>query len=413
MKGVRVLLLCGACAAMAHAANGAEQWVATWGASPAPQMADATAMREHKLIFEDETVREIVHVSAGGAAVRIRLSNAYGKKTVEIGAVHVALRSSDSGIVAGSDRAVTFGGRASVAIPADAPLLSDPVELRVAAGGELAISLYVAHAEGAGIHYSAQQKQYIGRGNQVSAAAIANPVSVASWVFLAGVDVRASEAAARTVVAFGDSITDGAASTMDANRRWPDVLAARLAGNEGTRDVAVVDAGIGGNRILHDAGAANIGFGLNGLARFERDALGVPGARYVIVLEGINDIGHAGTSAPVSETVSAEDLIGGLKQMIERAHEHGLKIFGGTLTPFEGTVFPGYFSPEKEVKRKAVNAWIRTGGAFDGVIDFEKAVADPQHPDRMLAAYDSGDHLHPNDAGYKTMGEAVDLALFR
>jgi lysophospholipase L1-like esterase len=214
------------------------------------------------------------------------------------------------------------------------------------------------------------------------------------------------------VVAFGDSITDGALSTVDANHRWPNILADRLLAQHGSKKVAVLDAGIGGNRILHDA-ASDVRFGMNALARFDRDALAQPGVKYVIVLEGINDLGHPGQSAPVSETVSAEDIIAGLKQLIERAHEKGFKIFGATLTPFEGTAIPGYFTPEKEVKRKAVNEWIRTGKAFDGVIDFEKAVRDPNHPDRMLPAYDGGDRLHPGDAGYKAMGEAVDLSLFR
>jgi lysophospholipase L1-like esterase len=230
-------------------------------------------------------------------------------------------------------------------------------------------------------------------------------------VFLTGVDVLAPESAS-AVVAFGDSITDGARSTVDANRRWPNILADRLLAGRGRKNVAVLDAGIGGNRILHDA-TANVRFGVNALARFDRDVLAQPGVRYVIVLEGINDLGHAGSSAPESETVSAEDLIAGMKQMIERAHEKGLKIFGATLTPFEGTAFKGYFTPEKEVKRKAVNEWIRSGKAFDGVIDFEKAVRDPSHPDRMLAGYDGGDHLHPGDAGYKAMGEAIDLSLFK
>ena len=174
----------------------------------------------------------------------------------------------------------------------------------------------------------------------------------------------------------------------------------------------MLDAGIGGNRILHDAGA-NVRFGVNALARFDRDVLAQPGVKYVIVLEGINDLGHAGSSAPLSETVSADDLIAGLKQMIERAHENGLKIFGATLTPFEGTAAPGYFTPEKEAKRKTINEWIRNGKAFDGVFDFEKAIRDPEHPDRMLPANDGGDHLHPGDAGYKAMGESIELAVFK
>lgn len=392
-------------------AAGQTHWVATWATSPAPQLAD-DQMRSAKLVFENQTIREIVHASLGSDTVRVRLSNAYGKQTVEIGAAHLALAGKESGIVAGSDRALTFSGRPTVAIPPDALVLSDPVKLIVPAGANLAVSLFLPKATaGGGIHYASQQNSYLGAGDVTGAASLPQPATVASWVFLTGVDVLAP-AAAGAVVAFGDSITDGARSTLDANHRWPDILASRLLAQRGRKQIAVVNAGIGGNRILHDP-ANNIRFGVNALARFDRDVLAQPGVQYVILLEGINDLGHAGTSAPESETVSAEDIVAGMKQLIERAHEKGLKVFGATLTPFEGTAFPGYFTPEKEVKRKAVNEWIRTGKAFDGVIDFEKALRDPAHPDRMLPAYDGGDRLHPGDAGYKAMGEAVNLALFQ
>lgn len=388
------------------------RWVATWAASPAPQLPEPGQMRTAKLEFENQTLREIVHVSLGGGEVRVRLSNAYGNQPVEIAAAHIALSGQKSGVTAGSDHALTFSGRPAVMIPADALVLSDPVKLDVSAGSNVAISIFVPKAAtGAGIHYAAQQTSYIASGDLTGAATLPeDAATITSWVFLTGVDVLAPESAS-TIVAFGDSITDGAHSTADANHRWPDILATRLLAEHGRRRLAVVDAGIGGNRILHD-GHSNVRFGVNALARFDRDVLAQPGVKYVIVLEGINDLGHAGQSAPASETVSAEDLIAGLKQMIARAHERGLKIFGATLTPFEGAA-NGYFTPEKEVKRKAVNEWIRTGKAFDGFVDFEKAVRDPAHPDRMLATYDGGDHLHPGDAGYNAMGEAVDLSLFR
>jgi lysophospholipase L1-like esterase len=387
-------------------------WVATWGASPAPQLGDAAQMRAAKLEFNNQTLREIVHTSIGGDTVRLRLSNAYGAQTLDVGSVHVAMRSKDSGIRAGSDRTVTFGGRPAVSVPANALVLSDPVKLDVPAGADLAISIFIPKTSlGAGVHYSAQQTSYIGAGDQTGAAQISSPATITSWIYLTAVEVLAPESAG-TVVAFGDSITDGARSTVDANHRWPNFLAARLLARPGGHKLGVIDAGIGGNRILHDA-AANVRFGVNALARFDRDVLAQAGVQYLIVLEGINDLGHAGSSAPESETVSAEDLIAGLKQMIERAHERGIKVFGATILPFEGTSFKGYFTPEKEAKRKAVNEWIRTGKVFDGVVDFDKAVRDPQHPDRMLPAYDGGDHLHPGDAGYKAMGEAIDLSLFR
>ncbi len=404
-----VLLL--SCATALLAARN-DTWIVTWGASPSPQLADPAALSKQKLTFQNQTVREIVHTSVGGSVVRVRLSNAYGKETVAIGAAHIALRGQESGIVPGTDHALTFSGRASVSIPPNAPVLSDPIKLDVPASADLAISLFLPEAAtGAGIHYSAQQTSYIGKGDMTGAASIAEPDTFTHWVFLTGVDVLSSGKGA-TLVAFGDSITDGAASTVDANHRWPNILAARLQAERQTRLMGTLDAGIGGNRILHDA-SANIVFGVNALARYDRDVLSQPGVKYVIVLEGINDLGHAGSSAPVSETVSAEDLIAGLTQLATRAHERGIKIFGGTLTPFEGARAQGYFTPEKEVKRKAFNDWIRTSKALDGFIDFDKAVQDPQHPDRMMAAYDSGDHLHPNDAGYKKMGESIPLSLFR
>jgi lysophospholipase L1-like esterase len=397
-------------ATLAFAAGAQTHWVATWGASPAPQLANEDQMQAAKLLFENQTLRQIVHTSIGGSSVRIRLSNAYSAKPLDIAAVHIAVRGKDSAIVAGSDRPVTFSGRGAVSIPADALALSDPVKLECPVAGDLAISIFLSGAAAAaGIHYSAQQTSYVAAGDQIAVASLTDPVKTTSWAFLAGVEVLAPESAA-TLVAFGDSITDGARSTTDANHRWTDVLASRLSARNGPR-IGILDAGIGGNRILHDP-VGNVRFGVNALARLDRDVLAQPNVKYLIVLEGINDLGHAGTSAPASETVSAEDVIAGLKQIVERAHEKGIKVFGGTLTPFEGTSSPGYFTPEKEVKRKAINEWIRNGKAFDGVVDFDKAIRDPDHPDRMLSAYDGGDHLHPGDAGYKAMGEAVDLALF-
>ena len=391
---------------------GNDHWVVTWGASPAPQLADETQMRAAKLVFENQTLREIVHTSIGGNTLRVRFSNAFGKDTVEIGAAHIAIRDQGAGIVTASDHALTFGGSPSIAIPPDAVILSDPVNLTVAPASHLAISIFLPKGTmGGGIHYSAQQTSYLGSGDLTKAASMGAPGTFTSWVFLTSVEVMAPDKAS-TVVAFGDSITDGARSTMDADHRWPDFLATRLLARHGGNPVAVLDAGIGGNRILHDA-KTNVRFGVNALARFDRDVLAQPGVKYLIILEGINDLGHAGTSAPASEAVTSSDLIEGMKQMIDRAHEHGIKVFGATLTPFAGTAIKGYFSPEKEAKRKALNEFIRHGHAFDGVIDFEKAVRDPEHPDSMAAAYDGGDHLHPGDAGYKAMGDAIDLTLIQ
>ena len=398
------------CACCSLNAAGDSHWVVTWAAAASPQLPGEAERAKAHLNLENQTIREVVHTSIGGNRMRIRLSNAFGTETVAIGAVHVASCSEGPQIVAGSDRAVTFAGRSSFSIPPNAPFLSDPVDLRVMPLSNLCISIYVpGKATAAGVHYDARQKNFIASGNATTTADLANATSITSWFFLAGVDVAASEPSS-AIVAFGDSITDGAASTVNANRRWPNVLAERLI--EAHEDTAVVDAGIGGNRILHDA-ANPVTFGVNALTRFERDALSEPGAKYVIVLEGINDLGHAGTSAPASEAVTAEDLIAGLRQMIERAHEHQIKIIAATLTPFEGTIHKGYYTAEKEVQRERFNEWIRSSGALDGVVDFEKAIADPANPKRMLPEYDSGDHLHPSDAGYKAMGDAVNLALFK
>jgi len=388
----------------------ASHWVATWGASPAPPL-PADQMTTAHLEFSDQTLREIVHLSIGGDTVRVRLSNLFGKQSVEIGAVHLGVRGKGSEIADESDHPLTFGGRPAVTIPPNAIVFSDAVKLSVRPDSDLAISIYVPHsALGGGVHYAAEQTSYLGKGNQVSAPSFPDPLAITSWIFLAGVDVEAPQRAA-ALVAFGDSITDGARSTPDTNRRWPNMLAARLLARK-RHQIGVVDAGIGGNRILHDA-QSNIAFGVNALARFDRDALDQPGVKYVVVMEGINDLGHAGSSAPASEKVSADDLIAGMQQLIEKAHDRGVKIYGATLTPFEGTVFVGYFSAEKELKRKALNEWIRTGKAFDGVIDFDKAVRDPDHPDRILPAYDSGDHLHPSDTGYQAMADSINLKLFK
>jgi lysophospholipase L1-like esterase len=397
---------------LAYPAGAQTRWIGTWGASPSPQLPDMAQIQKAKLAFDNQTLREIVHVSAGGSMIRVRLSNAYGKESVEIGSTHVAIRQQGAAIVPGSDHVVTFSGKPAVTIPPNALVLSDPISISVAPLSDLAISLFLPKPElGGGIHYSAQQTNYLAGGDLTSAIDLPSATTLTSWAFLTGVDVDAPMSAG-TIIAFGDSITDGARSSNDTNHRWPNYLADRLLAGERPAPIGVLDEGIGGNRILHDPNS-NIAFGVNALARFDRDVLAQPGVKYVIVLEGINDLGHAGPNVFPNEQVSAEDIIAGLQQLIARAHENGLKIYGATLTPFTGVGFNGYYSPDKEVKRKAVNKWIRTGGAFDGVIDFEKAVQDPAHPDHIAEAYDSGDHLHPKDEGYKAMADAIDLSLFK
>jgi lysophospholipase L1-like esterase len=386
-------------AGLAHAAkNAATNWVATWGSSPvAPLPANNTNPG-----FTNQTVRMIVHTSVGGSQVRVRLSNAFGTDPLSIGAVHIALRSKDSSTAPGSDHALTFGGSGTVTIPPGALSLSDPVKLDVPAMGNLVVSVFLPGPTGqATWHPAAHETTYISKPGDFSAQADM-PVdrTVASWFYLTDVEV-ATPKPTFAIVTLGDSITDGTNSTTGANRRWPNFLSQRLA--EKHMSLAVVDQGIGGNRILHDL------TGPNALERFDRDVLAQTGVGYVTVLLGINDIGHSTTGTP-PQPVTADELIAGHKQMIERAHAMGLRIVGCTLTPYEGA---SYFSPEGETKREAINEFIRHGGAYDGAIDFDAATRDPQHPTKFLPTYDSGDHLHPNDAGYQAMANAIDLSLFK
>ena len=394
---------------LACSLHGQTRWISTWGDAPAPQ-GDATPK------FNDQTLREIVHISLGGDSIRLRLSNQYATADADIASVHVALRSADSSIVAGSDRAVTFSGRPAVRIPLNAIVLSDPVELKVPSASDLAVSLYIAGPAGAaGVHGIASQTSFIAKGNMTGAASLPDATKGASWAFLTGVDV-AAPATAGTIVAFGDSITDGARSTPDTNHRWPDILAARLLTRKSGPQFSVINMGIGGNRVLNDGAVGKAPrSGVSALARFDVDVLAKSGVKYLVVLEGINDIGHIGPNALPQENVTAEDIIAGHKQMIARAHEAGIKVIGATVTPFEGQAQSsrGYYTPDKEKIRAAINDFIRNGHAYDGVVDFDKAVRDPGNPNVMLKAYDSGDSLHPNDAGYKAMGEAFDLSLFR
>ncbi len=385
--------------ANASALSGDEHWVGTWGASP--QAAGAP------LPLSGQTLREIVHTSIGGSSARVRFTNAYGTNSLTIGSAHVAISMTGASIQAGSDRVLTFNGSPTVVIPPGALQLSDPVDLDVPALGDLAVSIYLPDSVAAATEHSlGLQTTYISApGDFTGATTLAASATTQSWYFLAGVEVRASKKSF-AIVTLGDSITDGYASTPDTNRRWPNRLAKRLHDTPDGSGVAVVDEGISGNRVLHDF------IGTNALARLDRDVLVQSGARYVIVLEGINDIGIPGAFGLASEGVSAAQIIEGHHQIVGRAHALGLKIIGGTLTPFEGTAFPGYFSIAGEAKRQAVNAWIRNSGAYDAVIDFDVATRDPSHPARILAAYDSGDHLHPNDAGYQAMANAIDLSLF-
>ncbi len=383
-----------------------ERWMGTWTASP--QAPEPPFVLPAPAQFDNQTLRQIVRTTIGGTQVRIRVSNEYGTAPLTIGAASIARHSAGAGIVPGSERKLTFSGQASITIPAGAPALSDPVAFHVPVGGDLAVSLYLPLPTPTSTYHSlGLNTTYISHpGDYTAAVALPTATTSLSWYFLTGVTVSAPKKNA-AIVTLGDSITDGYASTPDANARWPNVLAKRLQAQRSTDHLAVLNHGISGNRTLFNL------IGPNALARFDRDVLNAPGVKYVILMEGINNIGIPGAFGLANEVVSAAAIIAGHKQLIARARERGLLIFGGTLTPFEGTIFPGYYTPEGEAKRQAVNAWIRSSGAFDAVIDFDKALRDPAHPGRLLPAYDSGDHLHPNDAGYRAMANAVDLGLFR
>jgi lysophospholipase L1-like esterase len=391
--------------AAAMAAAGAERWIGTWTAAPQPLWgSDFVLPTQVPTQLQGQTVRQVARASLGGSRVRVVLSNEYGTQPLVIDAARVARAGTGSGIVAGTDRPLHFGGAGELRIPPGGRAVSDPVDLEVPALGRLAVSLYLPRPTAPStFHWDARQTAWVARGNLVGAAALPDATRLTARLFLSALLVDAP-AAGSAVVAIGDSITDGNGSTPDTDRRWPDALAQRLA----PRGVAVLNAGISGARLLRD------GMGTNASARFLRDVVAQPGVKTVIVMLGINDIGWPGAPfAPHEGPVSADELIAGYRQLIAQAHGHGLRIVGATLMPFEGalqgTPLEGHHSPAKERTRQAVNRWIRSSGAFDAVIDFDAITRDPSHPARLLPAFDSGDHLHPGDAGYQAMADAIDL----
>ena len=379
-------------------------WVASWTCAP---MAPGSAFLA-PVSFDNQTIRQVVHISVGGNLIRVKLSNAYGAAALAIGEVHVALSAGGSSIVPGSDQTLTFSGQTSITIPNGALALSDPVPFPVPSLANLTISIYVPDNTGpATYHESADQTEYIsGPGNFAGATTFPTAQTDTSRYWLSGVDVD-PVIKVNTVVAIGDSITEGFQSTVDANRRWTDDLSARANSPYGLPRLAVVNQAIGCSRLLFDF------CGPNGSSRFDRDVLAQTGVTHVVVDLGLVDIVFASTANDPAQAVTPQQVITGLTQLIQRAHARGVKVIGATITPNEGSTYPGFFTPANEVERQAVNQWVRTSGAYDGVIDFDAAVRDPSDPERLLPAYASPDNTHLNDTGYQAMANAIDLSLFR
>jgi lysophospholipase L1-like esterase len=374
-------------------------WVGTWTAAPAPAEAGA---------ISNQTVRMNPRVSIGGDRVRVRISNAYGTRPLLVGAAWLGLRDKGPAVVPDSHKRVTFGGDDSATIAAGAFVVSDPVAFQLPPLADVAVSVYLpgelSVSSGITGRYARQTNYVSPPGNFASSAVMPVGSITGEWFFVSGVDVLASPETG-AVVALGDSLTDANISTIDAFCRWPDQLSRRLQARPRGRPMGVMNQGLGGNRILHDIR------GDSGLRRFDRDVLAQPGVTHVIVMLGTNDLRNRW--AKPEEEINAEQMIAGMKQLAVRAHIGGIKIFGATLTGFENETFlPGAWTPEREKNRQAFNEWIREGGAFDAVIDFDRALRDPERPASMLPIYDCGDHLHPSDVGYHKMGDAIDLSLF-
>lgn len=388
--------LAGALAVPAAAqARPAPRWSATWGCAPAGPPPAASTQG-----FTNQTLRLVVRATVGGSRVRIRLSNERGNTELRIGAAAIGVRLSGATVAAGANVGLTFGGRRGIKIPAGAPAWSDPVALPVTPFSDLAVSLYFPGAvQASTIHNAAFQANYVSTaGDHCASATLPLQRAFASWPFLTEVAV---DAGAPVLVVAGDSVTDGVGSTSGANRRWPDCLARRFQGEAGAGPVAVVNRGISANRMLADSDTAMVA-GNDLLERFDRDVLATTGVRALGVLIGINDIVYSPPSAPLP----AEDMIAGYRQLIERAHLHGLPVLGATLPPFAGFV---YYTPAREALRQAVNAWMRGAQPFDLLADADLALRDPGAPQRLRPEYDSGDHLHPNDAGCQALAGAVPL----
>jgi lysophospholipase L1-like esterase len=376
-------------------------WTGSWAAAPV-----AAPAAVNNPDPDGTTYRDIVHLSLGGNAIRLRISNEFGTAPLTVTSVHAALSAGGAVTQPGTDHTVTFGGIESVMIPTGSVIVSDPVAMPVKPFANLAVSLYVPAESPSSLtyHQLAMSTNYIAGGNLTGTTDLVTATKVTSWYLLKAVEVDAGNNAS-SIVILGASISEGFNSTRDKNARWPDLLGERLQGNKATSQVGIINEGISGGRLLHDV------TGPSALARVDRDVLAQPGAKYLIVAIGTNDIGRTFFPLPAhkNEEVSAEQLIWGYQQIASRAHARGIKVIASTLNPYGGAA---YYNTEGEQIRKVVNTFLRTSKVFDGVIDFDKTTQDPSHPENLLPAYDSGDHLHPNDAGYKAMADSIDLNLF-
>jgi lysophospholipase L1-like esterase len=382
----------------AHTSKKEVRWITAWTAapdSPGPSL-------------KTQTIRQIVRTSIAGSKIRVRLSNLFGSGPLNIGPVRVAKHDTRSTIKNGTESAVTFGGKPTVTIAKGADALSDPVVFPVTALEQIAVSLYLpAGAESSTIHSTAIQTAFIASGDATGTAVFPQGETDTSRFFLTDVEVSAKPHT-RTLVIVGDSITDGVGSTEDGNTRWPDALAERLQADAALSHIGIANSGISGNRILNDGAEPYLGPSV--LKRFERDALNKPGVHWILMFSGGNDISARRLLETPKDIVSAQQIINGIETLIKRARQKGIKVFGATLTPKEGS--KRFYYAEGETMRQEINSWIRTSGAFDAVVDFDKVIRDPENPKRMLPDFDSGDHVHPNDAGYKAMAASIDLNLF-
>ena len=401
-----------AVAAPGSAARAAEPWVTTWAATPAPRWAEELPVPFGvPEVLDNQTIRQIARISVGGEQIRVVISNEFGARPLTIGSASVALSATGSAVDPATVKPLSFGGRSSAVIPPGAPLVSDPVDLPVKALASVAVSFYLPKRTGLGsVHWDGAQTGYIsGPGDMTQAANFKADMTTKSRILLSRI-LTTAKADSKAIVFFGDSITDGACSTADTNNRWPDHIAARLQA-EGHPNVAVVNEAYSGDRVLTN------GMGTNALSRFDISVLSHPRVSTVVMMMGINDIGWPGQGSitPADPQPTADDIIAGYKQIIDRAHAHGIRFVAATLTPFtdtfKGTPLSGYYTPEKERIRVAVNNWLRSNKAADGLIDFDKVLEDPAKPGYVLPAYDCGDHLHPNDAGYQAMAKSVDLKV--